>query len=273
MKKTLLILAIISTILAACTFPSAGDDLSAEEIAQTMVAETEAAAPTETTAPINTPTATAEAEKTATPMPTSSAPLVSVSVATNCRTGPDVVYPLVLVFQPGASEEIVGKYSDGGANYWIIKTPSNETCWLWGEYASITGDTSAVPELAPPAPPAATATQEGVAQATATPTLAIIVVGPPAPGNFSASADCTILDMGNDQKLIQAKIDTITWTSSNGATGYKVYVNGVEEKDLNANATGTTFDAIAMSSNQYGVAAYNGLGTSSTVTIPAPSCP
>ena len=269
MKKVLLVvLAILALTLASCTFPAAEEapEISPEEIAQTMIAETLAAAPTETpvpAAPTDTPTPTPE--NTATPIPTSSVPLISVSEATNCRTGPDIAYTLVLVFQPGAQEEIVGQYSQG--NYWVIKTPNNETCWLWGEYATVEGDTSSLPDMVPPPPPVVE--EEPTAEAGPTPQVA---VGPAAPTNFQASATCQIVEM-NGQKLIQGKTDKITWNSSNGATGYKVYVNGVEEKNLNGNATGTTFDAITYKSNQYGVAAYSIAGTSNIVTIPAPSCP
>ena len=76
---------------------------------------------------------------------------VSVTTATNCRTGPDINYSLVLTFQPGASAVVVGKYSP--ANYWIINTPTGGTCWLWGAYATVQGDTSTLPEIAAPAPP------------------------------------------------------------------------------------------------------------------------
>ncbi len=270
MKKHLALI-LLSLTLASCSFPSANGSQSAEEIAQTMIAETQAAAPTETPVPTETVVPTTESTATATGAPTSSVPLVSVSIATNCRTGPDVAYPLVLVFQPGANEQIVGKYSDGSSNYWIIKTPDNKTCWLWDEYATVTGDTSSLPELAPPAPPVV---EESPTEAspTATPTFAIVILGPPAPGNVQASATCQIVEF-NGQKLLQGKTDKITWNSVDSATGYKVYVNGVEEKNLNANTSGTTFDAIAMKSSEYGVAAYNNFGTSSMVTISAPKCP
>jgi len=272
MKKLLFAATTLSLLLAACTLPGAGatptEEASPEEIAQTMVAQTqaaEAAAVTET--PVS-PTNTASPEGTA----TQSITTVSVSVATNCRTGPDVAYPLVMVFQPGATAEVVGKYS--ATNYWIINTPTDDTCWLWGEYATVQGDTSTLPEMAaPPAPvvevsPTPTATQEGLIIVPAT-----IVLGPPAPANFSATANCQVLDLGGGQSILQSKMDKLTWSSVADATGYKVYVDGVEEQDLGGGATSTTLDALALSPTNYGIKAYNANGESTMKTIPEPDCP
>ena len=85
--------------------------------------------------------------------PPATAPTVTVSSATNCRTGPNVNYDLVMQFQPGMSADVIGKYTP--ANYWIINYPGGggNSCWLWGQYATITGDTDGLPEMTPPAMP------------------------------------------------------------------------------------------------------------------------
>ena len=92
---------------------------------------------------------------TSTPTPTTapSVPMVSVSAATNCRTGPSTDYNLVSSLDVGLTAEVVGKYS--GGNYWFIKTPNGAgNCWLWGQYATIIGNTDKLPEMfPPPAPP------------------------------------------------------------------------------------------------------------------------
>lgn len=272
MKKLLIAATMLSLLLAACTLPNATDatpteTISPEEIAQTIVAQTqtaEAAAVTQTPLP---PTNTATPEGTA----TSAITTVTVSVATNCRTGPDVAYPLVLVFQPGASAEVVGKYS--ATNYWIIKTPTDETCWLWGEYATVQGDTSTLPEMAaPPAPvvevsPTPTATQEGLIIVPG-----VIILTPPAPESFSAVANCQVLDTGLGQ-ILQSKMDKLTWSSVANATGYKIYVDGVEERDLGGGAVSITLDALELQPTNYGIKAYNANGESTMKTIPEPSCP
>jgi hypothetical protein len=92
-----------------------------------------------------------------TPLPTLTftpqVPMVSVSVETNCRTGPGTVYPALGILRVGQSAEVVGVsiYKDT----WIIKLPSNPavTCWLWGQYATVVGDTNGLPALNPPPTP------------------------------------------------------------------------------------------------------------------------
>ena len=90
-----------------------------------------------------------------TPIPTittSSAPMVSVSVGTNCRSGPRIVYDLIGELRVGESAEVIGKNTF--SNYWIIKNPDAAgSCWLWGYYATVKGDTSGLPEIAVPTTP------------------------------------------------------------------------------------------------------------------------
>ena len=276
MNKMIFPLMVIMLVLTACSLPTSQseDALRPEDIAMTIIAQTQTAEAAAFTATPQPPTDTPEPENP----PTSAVTTVSVSIATNCRTGPDVAYALVMVFQPGATAEVVGKYV--APEYWIIKTPTNETCWLWGEYATVEGNISILPDMVPPAPPVVEVvpTEEGNGNndgdnngggIALTP---MIVVLPPAPpANFSAVATCQFLTV-NNQKIIQSKIDTLTWSSVNGATGYKLYVNGVQEQGPWGVATSIDVDAIALKSNKYGIAAYNDNGTSTIKTINAPSC-
>lgn len=273
MKKSIQLSLIFALLVSACTFPTANstDEPSPEEIAQTMVAQTQTAQEAAATPTLPPPTNTAAPTATVTP----SVPTVSVSIATNCRTGPDVAYPLVMVLQPGTSADVVGKYT--ATNYWIIKTPTDGTCWLWGEYATLQGDTATLPEMAaPPAPEIAeaepTETPEGNDGGGIGLTPVIVVLVPAAPQNFAATAECQYLVMGGGQKLLTAKTDTLTWSSSVTATGYKIYVNGAEQKDLGGGAVSTSFDALDLKPSNYGIAAYNANGTSQIKTIPVPSC-
>jgi hypothetical protein len=84
---------------------------------------------------------------------TPSVPMVSVSVQTNCRTGPGSIYDILGVLGVGKTAEVVGRsvYNDT----WIIKLPSNPaiTCWLWGQYATVTGNTTGLPSFNPPPTP------------------------------------------------------------------------------------------------------------------------
>ena len=98
-----------------------------------------------------TPTATLS------PMPiftaTSAVPQVSVSVATNCRVGPGRAYDRVGALLVGQVSEVVGRSAT--SNYWYIRNPdqSGGFCWLWGEYATVTGNFAALPVFTPPPTP------------------------------------------------------------------------------------------------------------------------
>ncbi|MCB2202828.1 hypothetical protein KQH56_02360 [bacterium] len=89
---------------------------------------------------------------TITQTPTLDTPVVTVSVDTNCRTGPGKVYDYIGALLNGESAEVVGVSMDG--QYWIIKNPDqNGECWLWGNYASVMGSTDGLPKFTPPPTP------------------------------------------------------------------------------------------------------------------------
>jgi uncharacterized protein YgiM (DUF1202 family) len=91
-----------------------------------------------------------------TPLPTLTftpqVPMVSVSVDTNCRTGPGTQYDKVGVLHVGETAEVVGQAPYGGS--WIIKNPDGSgTCWLWDQYATVIGNTQGLPVYdVPPTP-------------------------------------------------------------------------------------------------------------------------
>jgi len=268
MKKVLFLFMVFLFLLAACNMPSSTteDEPGAEDLAMTYVAQTQAAQATEPpldSTGTSTPTSTATA--------TSSVPTVSVSAATNCRTGPDVLYQLVMVFQPGATAEVVGKYQ--APNYWIIKTPTDDTCWLWGEYATIQGETSALPDMAAPPAPVAEVTPTATEDGGLVIVPGVLVLVPPAPTNFSGTASCQVLDLGGGNKILQGKMDKLSWSSVANATGYMIYVDGVEEQDLGGGATSTNLNALTLKPTNYGITAYNANGESTMKTIPEPACP
>jgi hypothetical protein len=110
---------------------------------------------TATTMPTFTPMFTPTVTLTPSPVftPTAVVPLVSVSVATNCRVGPGKVYDRVGALMVGEVAEVVGRNEAG--NYWYIRNPrqSNGLCWLWGEYATVTGNFASLPVYTPPPTP------------------------------------------------------------------------------------------------------------------------
>lgn len=115
--------------------------------------------PTETAIP-PTPSATLSPVPvfTSTPAITPSVPQVSVSVPTNCRVGPGRAYDRIGGLLVDEVAEVVGRNATG--DYWIIRNPNRTTgtCWLWGEYANVQGNASALPVFTPPPTPTPTST-------------------------------------------------------------------------------------------------------------------
>jgi hypothetical protein len=216
-KRLTLIFSLLMIIaLSACNLPSSQEEAtSTPDLALTFTA---LAAPGNENTPA-TPENTATPEFTSTPefTPTPSVPTVTVSVNTNCRTGPGVVYPLVGGFNVGQSAEIIGKST--GTNYWIIKLPSNgAVCWLWGEYATVSGNVANLQEYAIPPTPTPTITP--------TPT-------PPFPvTNLVAAKACVFLN-----PLFQFG-GVITWKdNSDNETGFNIYLNGALQGTVGPNVT------------------------------------
>jgi hypothetical protein len=130
------------------TYTSAPPLLSPTETATS----TESLTPTQTTTPTQTLTATPA--YTATPP----VPLISVSTPTNCRNGPGKVYDMEGALLIGQFAEVYGR--DPTNKYWYIRNPeaNPEFCWVWGEYATLTGSTLLVPVFTPPPTPTPTNT-------------------------------------------------------------------------------------------------------------------
>ena len=85
-------------------------------------------------------------------------PMIHVSVATNCRLGPGKLYRLVGALLVGETVRVYAR--DPSGDYWYIRNPDRATgfCWVWGEYATVTGITSVLPIYTPPPTPTPTRT-------------------------------------------------------------------------------------------------------------------
>jgi hypothetical protein len=194
--------------ILACNLPGGGateTPTPAEDLAATITAQAETLqAPSATPGP---PTET----PTVTPTSTSSVPMVSVSSATNCRTGDGTEFAWLYTMNPGDAAQVVGKNTPSG--YWIINYPGGQ-CWLWGQYATVTGDTSGLPEF--PAP--------------ATPTPSELA----APSNFHATSSCSPSGV-----LLTENIHvSLTWTdNAPNEDGYRIYRGGNLLATLAANST------------------------------------
>ena len=154
-----------SVSIAPTPMPGAMETTVAQMIdaalTQTAQSVPPTAIPTDTPIFTNTPeppTFTPTVTLTSTPVFTVTpvVPMVSVSVATNCRLGPGRVYDRVGALLVGQTAEVAGRNNAG--NYWFIRNPSRTTdyCWLWGEYATVSGNISVLPVYTPPPTPTPT---------------------------------------------------------------------------------------------------------------------
>lgn len=245
--------------LMACNLPSGmsqnapnEDEPNAEENTQNTPPEVN---PTFTPIPVSpTPEFTATPEFT----PTPTIPMASVSVNTNCRTGPSVEYDLLSGLNVGQFAEVVGKSTATG--YWIIKTPGGVgNCWLWGEYATISGNTANLPEF--PVPP--------------TPTPSV-----PSPvSNFNANVACVFV---NNPYIHNKVTVNLTWSdTSTNEEGFRLFSDGNLLVTLGANSTNyvdnTTLPAIWLIGNPppsiiYEIRTFNSAGASNKVSVKV-QCP
>ncbi len=223
-RKLILVLSIfLVTALTACNMPGGPEptvDLAATITAQALLIDSGAGgggAPQQEQATA-TPAFTATPELTGTP----TIPEVTVSVNTNCRTGPGTAYQIIGALVIGQKGIVVGKNSSTG--YWIINNPgSTGTCWLYPQYATVSGDTSKLQEYSIPPTPTPTFTSTP----TATPTLAS-----PAPvNNVNITLTCT--PDGPNYK----HSGTLTWEDkSNNEDGFNIYVNNTLIASIPANS-------------------------------------
>jgi hypothetical protein len=203
---------------------------------------------------------------TNTPVPPVIAPTVTVSSDTNCRTGPNVNYAFIALFSPGVSAEVVGKYTPAG--YWIIKYPGGggATCWLWGQYATVVGDTAGLPEgVPPPLPP--------------TPTPAPSAPNPPKGLSLACSSENNSKKIGNFWIISYKWTVKFSWKdNSDNEDGFSVYKDGSLLTNLGpgSNHYTDTFNVgliINGTSWTYGVASYNSYGSSVIKDIELSTCP
>ena len=179
-KKIRLLAVVLLLISMACAtpsiFPSNESEINTAVAGTVMADQTQDAVnelltpPTIQDTPTLVPTLTFTSEPpTATPTPTvvptlpftptAETPFITVSVDTNCRSGPGKVYDVVGALLVGEFAEVFGR--DPSNNYWYILNPDGndpEFCWVWGKYATLTGPAMLAPVFTPPPTPTATAT-------------------------------------------------------------------------------------------------------------------
>lgn len=264
-KSILFLVCVLVFVVQACNLPSAQPALTppagaVDVIAtQTSLVLTQEAALGQNPPPVQPEfTATIIQTPMITPTGTLSIPMVSVSVDTNCRTGPGVIYDYLTALSVGEKAEVIGKYTTISPNYWVIKKGSN-TCWLWGQYATVEGNINNIPEIVPPPSPTPTATS--TATATALPT------GP----NFSFSYDgISHCSAGDDYAILK-------WVNS-GSVVFESARTEIKDLDAAANLYGPAFSNAPFGAASPGCAAGNSsLGVGNTayssyyIGTPAPA--
>ena len=163
--RRFLLIGVLIVFILACNLPQPAVPVDTGN-ASTAAALTVAAVinqPQPSSIPSSIPIATIAVADTFTPLPTlsptpvytatSSVPLVSVSVDTNCRVGPGIVYDRVGGLLVGEIAEVIAK--DPTSEYWYIRDSESPTgfCWVWGKYASVIGNTSIILVYTPPPTP------------------------------------------------------------------------------------------------------------------------
>jgi len=122
----------------------AGTTAAQETQVAALVIQAFATMKTETPQATTTPSLTPDPTMTSTPK----TPIISVSVDTNCRQGPGHVYDYKGGLMVGETAEVIGRESSG--RYWYVRNPDDQGyCWVWGEYATISGDTGPLPVFTP----------------------------------------------------------------------------------------------------------------------------
>jgi uncharacterized protein YgiM (DUF1202 family) len=167
-ERILIFTLVLALFLAcACSFslpvnPTPTLDIIAVQLAQHTIeaAFTETAlvlqpvtqtfeAPSATSTPIPTRKQTATITLSVS-TPTEIAPVVSVSINTNCRSGPNIVYDYQGALLVGERTIVIGKHPEKA--WLLVKNPDKEgNCWITSQYATVSGDISnlPVPELPP----------------------------------------------------------------------------------------------------------------------------
>lgn len=156
----------ILIIVAACNLPTGSPartpdlqatvaaEVAVAQAAQTMVAGTLAAGGVAQSVERATDTLAAPPETTFTPTLTSTITLtptpegvfLTLSSDTYCRTGgPYSAFKAVTTVRSGVRVEVLARNPEFDS--YLVKNPNapNTTCWLWGQYATLTGNTAGLP--------------------------------------------------------------------------------------------------------------------------------
>jgi len=238
-KKRILGMTVIMLLIlvSGCTTPAVQTpDLAATIAVNVAVEQTLAALGTQTILtelayqqmnPTETPTPqpTATSEFTATPDKVT----LTLSKDTYCRNGVFAKSPFVALMTAGRTYDVLAVDPNNQAYYVVEPDHTFTYCWLWGEFATVSGDVASLPVYTPQPLPTPTKT------ATVGPDFSVSYVGFENCGNY-----LRFFIKNTGSKTWQALQVNITDNSNNTSTTYNntVFVDypgcvaGVAESDL-----------------------------------------
>jgi len=138
-------------VLTGCTKTPAAPNMDATVAVNVAVAQTAAVLQTQAAQTISAfeqmhPTESSTATSTATPEFTSTPEIFTITLSkdTYCRTGTSSKFPSVMYVNAGTSLEVIARNPTNDSYY--VKDPNhtNTYCWIWGEYATPSGDQKAL---------------------------------------------------------------------------------------------------------------------------------
>ncbi len=165
---------------------------------------------------------------------------VTVTTATNCRKGPGQNFGIVYGMPVGQVAKVIAKNSYSG--YWIIEIPNQagQTCWLWGQYAVINGDTSTLKEVVTPTSPAPTSTNTPKPTATPTNTSVPVVTAPNPPSNVQLASFTCVPSANPGFTTISGRL---TWTDkANNEINYGAGISFLVDVLLPSDTTAWQFN-------------------------------
>ncbi len=156
---------VVFVVMTACNFPRSPlptPDLNATvaaKVRDTLTASSPTASPRGPSATPSKPPSMPTVVPSPSPAPPAQTPSPApsrlvVSVETNCRKGPGEAFERIGVLLVGQEAEVLGRSTSG--DYWVVRLPDGHVCWLWGQYATVTGDRPIPPMTPPPTPGLAT---------------------------------------------------------------------------------------------------------------------
>jgi hypothetical protein len=265
-------------MLCSCNFPSAQqatvdpylmETIVAQNVQLTVLSRDLATAAAQTPTPaslpsegLGSPTLTLTPKILSTPTPKELT--LTINQNTNCRKGPANYYALVVTLKAGDKVVVLGRNAHSDYYNVLPSASASTSCWVWGNYATLSGNTGGLPVFTAVPGPTLTFTP------TRTPTQA-----PSFSGSYLSLNNCGaeyslrfyIKNSGNLtwQSITVNILDNSTSTtfshSSNTFTDYGGCTAGVSQKDL---AKGEDGYVATYNPGQFG---YDPTGHVLTVTV------